>query len=119
MKWPWLLSWSVVCLDFLMASPTRLAARLAQSSVSLVSSGNSAPYNQANQIVGSSTAIGLLLSLVRNVIKQTDRSRRPTLRRLPLPLAYFGWLIVILLLSYCTLTQLVKGFYIRRFHEWL
>ena len=36
----------------------------------------------------------------------------------PLPLAYFGWLIVILL-SYCTLTQLVKSFYIRRFHEWL
>jgi P-type Mg2+ transporter len=36
----------------------------------------------------------------------------------PLPLSYFAWLAVILL-SYCTLTQVVKHFYIRRFHQWL
>jgi Mg2+-importing ATPase len=36
----------------------------------------------------------------------------------PLPLSYFGWLAGILL-SYCTLTQLVKRFYIARFHQWL
>lgn len=36
----------------------------------------------------------------------------------PLPLSYFAWLAVILL-SYCTLTQIVKRFYISRFHQWL
>jgi P-type Mg2+ transporter len=36
----------------------------------------------------------------------------------PLPMSYFPWLAGILL-SYCTLTQLVKRFYIRRFHQWL
>jgi Mg2+-importing ATPase len=36
----------------------------------------------------------------------------------PLPLAYFPWLVGILL-SYCVLTQLVKTFYIRRFGQWL
>jgi Mg2+-importing ATPase len=36
----------------------------------------------------------------------------------PLPSAYFLWLAGILL-SYCLLTQLVKGWYIRRYHVWL
>ncbi len=36
----------------------------------------------------------------------------------PLPMAYFGWLVVILL-SYCILTQLVKVLYIRYFKQWL
>jgi Mg2+-importing ATPase len=36
----------------------------------------------------------------------------------PLPDSYFPWLGGILL-SYCTLTQLMKEFYIRRFHQWL
>jgi len=36
----------------------------------------------------------------------------------PLPLAYFGWLLLTLL-CYCTLTQLVKFWYIRRFTQWL
>jgi P-type Mg2+ transporter len=36
----------------------------------------------------------------------------------PLPSAYFPWLVGILL-SYCVLTQLVKTFYIRRFGQWL
>jgi Mg2+-importing ATPase len=36
----------------------------------------------------------------------------------PLPAAYFPWLVGILL-SYCLLTQLVKGWYIRRYHAWL
>lgn len=35
-----------------------------------------------------------------------------------LPLAYFPWLAGILL-CYCTLTQIVKRFYISRFHQWL
>jgi len=35
-----------------------------------------------------------------------------------LPLTYFAWLAAILL-SYCTLTQIVKRFYIARFHQWL
>ena len=35
-----------------------------------------------------------------------------------LPLVYFGWLAVILL-GYCLLTQIIKGWYIRRFGEWL
>lgn len=35
-----------------------------------------------------------------------------------LPPAYFTWLAGILL-SYCTLTQIVKRFYIRRFQQWL
>jgi Mg2+-importing ATPase len=36
----------------------------------------------------------------------------------PLPLAYFPWLAGILL-SYCTLAQMVKTWYIRRFGTWL
>ncbi len=36
----------------------------------------------------------------------------------PLPLAYFPWLIGILL-AYALLTQVVKNWYIRRFGEWL
>jgi Mg2+-importing ATPase len=36
----------------------------------------------------------------------------------PLPLSYFGWLMLILF-SYCALTQLVKTVYIRHFHRWL
>ncbi|AKV04417.1 Mg(2+) transport ATPase, P-type [Labilithrix luteola] len=36
----------------------------------------------------------------------------------PLPLSYFPWLVAILL-SYCTLTQLVKTWYVRRFGSWL
>ncbi len=36
----------------------------------------------------------------------------------PLPLIYFPWLIGILL-SYCMLTQVVKGWYIKRFGKWL
>nr|WP_218653011.1 magnesium-translocating P-type ATPase [Paenibacillus sp. 79R4] len=35
-----------------------------------------------------------------------------------LPLVYFGWLAAILL-GYCLLTQIIKGWYIRRFGEWL
>jgi Mg2+-importing ATPase len=36
----------------------------------------------------------------------------------PLPLSYFGYLIVILF-AYCALTQVVKGWFIRRFGQWL
>ena len=36
----------------------------------------------------------------------------------PLPGSYFPWLGGILL-SYCLLTQLVKGWYIGRYHVWL
>lgn len=36
----------------------------------------------------------------------------------PLPLSYFPWLIGILL-SYCVLTQLIKTWYLRKFHRWL
>jgi Mg2+-importing ATPase len=36
----------------------------------------------------------------------------------PLPASYFGWLVAILL-AYSALTQLMKGWYIRRFGTWL
>lgn len=36
----------------------------------------------------------------------------------PLPLSYFPWLIG-MLLAYCMLTQLVKTWFIRKFHQWL
>lgn len=36
----------------------------------------------------------------------------------PLPLSYFPWLIGILL-SYCILTQLIKTWYLRKYHRWL
>ncbi len=36
----------------------------------------------------------------------------------PLPLAYFPWLIGILI-AYCLLTQVVKNWYIKKYHEWL
>jgi Mg2+-importing ATPase len=42
----------------------------------------------------------------------------PALHFSPLPLAYFGYLLVILL-AYCLLTQLMKLWYIRRFKQWL
>ncbi|GGB20960.1 magnesium-translocating P-type ATPase [Puia dinghuensis] len=40
------------------------------------------------------------------------------LKMTPLPLSYFPWLIGILL-TYCLLTQLVKNWFIRKFHTWL
>ena len=36
----------------------------------------------------------------------------------PMPLSYFPWLVGILL-CYCTLTQLVKNWYVKLFHRWL
>jgi Mg2+-importing ATPase len=36
----------------------------------------------------------------------------------PLPGAFFPWLAATLL-CYCVLTQIVKGWYIRRFRMWL
>ena len=36
----------------------------------------------------------------------------------PLPMSYFPWLTAILL-GYCTLTQIIKRIYIRRFAQWL
>jgi Mg2+-importing ATPase len=36
----------------------------------------------------------------------------------PLPMIYFPWLIGILV-TYCFLTQLVKGWFIKKFHQWL
>ncbi len=40
------------------------------------------------------------------------------LHMVPLPLSYFPWLIGILL-SYCILTQLIKSWFIEKFHQWL
>lgn len=37
---------------------------------------------------------------------------------IPLPGSYFIWLVLILL-SYCTLTQFIKVLYIKHFHSWL
>lgn len=42
----------------------------------------------------------------------------PQLGLVPLPLSYYLWLFGIVL-SYCTLTQIVKNWYIRKFHQWL
>lgn len=42
----------------------------------------------------------------------------PALKLTPLPLGYFPWLIGILL-SYCILTQLIKNWFINKFHQWL
>jgi Mg2+-importing ATPase len=36
----------------------------------------------------------------------------------PLPLSYFPWLILILF-TYCLLTQMVKNWFINKFHQWL
>jgi Mg2+-importing ATPase len=41
-----------------------------------------------------------------------------TLKMQPLPLSYFPWLVVILF-GYCMLTQFIKNWYIKRFHQWL
>ncbi|MBO9619575.1 MAG: magnesium-translocating P-type ATPase [Niabella sp.] len=40
------------------------------------------------------------------------------LKMQPLPWQYFPWLIIILT-CYCLLTQLVKNWYIKKFHQWL
>ncbi|TDX01632.1 magnesium-translocating P-type ATPase [Dinghuibacter silviterrae] len=42
----------------------------------------------------------------------------PALKMTPLPLAFFPWLLGILL-AYCLLTQAVKTWFIRTFHQWL
>ncbi|MFG2389728.1 magnesium-translocating P-type ATPase [Streptomyces lavendulae] len=42
----------------------------------------------------------------------------PSLGFVALPASYFPWLVVVLL-AYCTLTQLVKTWYIRTFKTWL
>jgi Mg2+-importing ATPase len=42
----------------------------------------------------------------------------PALQMVPLPGGYFPWLIAILL-TYCLLTQLVKVWFIQKFHRWL
>ncbi|MGW5938167.1 magnesium-translocating P-type ATPase [Streptomyces celluloflavus] len=42
----------------------------------------------------------------------------PALSMEPLPMSYFPWLIGTLL-AYCALTQVVKTWYIRRYHSWL
>ena len=36
----------------------------------------------------------------------------------PMPFSFFPWLIGILL-GYCMLTQVIKGWFIRKFHQWL
>ncbi|MGW2483562.1 magnesium-translocating P-type ATPase [Streptomyces sp. NPDC001571] len=41
-----------------------------------------------------------------------------TIGFVPVPMGYFPWLVGVLL-AYCTLTQLVKGWYIRRYNSWL
>ncbi len=41
-----------------------------------------------------------------------------TLKLQPLPFSYFPWLILILT-SYCLLTQFVKTWYIKKFNQWL
>ncbi len=40
------------------------------------------------------------------------------LKMVPLPLAYFPWLVGILL-TYCLLTQVIKTWFIRKFDQWL
>ena len=45
-------------------------------------------------------------------------SLAPTLKMQPLPLAYFPWLIGILI-AYCLLTQYVKNWFIKKFNSWL
>lgn len=41
-----------------------------------------------------------------------------SLKLQPLPFIYFPWLIGILI-SYCLLTQMIKNWYIKKFHQWL
>ncbi|MCD8041485.1 MAG: magnesium-translocating P-type ATPase [Tannerellaceae bacterium] len=41
-----------------------------------------------------------------------------TLGFVPLPLSYFPWLILILV-SYCIMTQFIKNWYIKKFNRWL
>jgi len=36
----------------------------------------------------------------------------------PMPFMFFPWLLAILV-AYCFLTQLVKGWFINKFHQWL
>jgi Mg2+-importing ATPase len=58
---------------------------------------------------GAIIAVGMLLPFV---------SLGGKLGLVPLPAIYFAWLAVILA-SYSVLTQIVKGWYIRRFGSWL
>ncbi|MCD8178024.1 MAG: magnesium-translocating P-type ATPase [Tannerellaceae bacterium] len=41
-----------------------------------------------------------------------------TLGFVPLPLSYFPWLVLILV-SYCIMTQFIKNWYIKKFNRWL
>lgn len=40
------------------------------------------------------------------------------LKMQPLPISFFPWLVAILL-AYCLLTQMVKNWFIKKFHQWL
>lgn len=62
------------------------------------------------------TGLSLLVMSVGILIPFTPLGQSVGLT--PLPLAYFPWLLGILV-SYCVLTQVVKGWYIKRFVKWL
>lgn len=62
------------------------------------------------------TAVTSLIMVIALIIPFTPIA--PLLKMQPLPFAFFPWLIGILV-SYCLLTQLVKNWYIRHYHDWL
>lgn len=61
-------------------------------------------------------SLTLLISAIGILIPYTPFGA--SIGLLPLPASYYPWLIVTLL-GYCTLTQLVKQWYIKRFTRWL
>lgn len=62
------------------------------------------------------TAVTSLILLVSIIIPFTPIAK--PLKMTALPLAYFPWLIGIII-AYCLLTQLVKNIYIKKYKEWL
>ncbi|HVS90441.1 MAG TPA: magnesium-translocating P-type ATPase [Mucilaginibacter sp.] len=62
--------------------------------------------------------VALTTAIIAVGIALPFTSFAPALKMQPLPLAFFPWLIGILL-TYCVLTQLIKNWFIKKFRQWL
>lgn len=60
----------------------------------------------------------LIITIINVQLTIVNLKRKSRNSIVPLPLSYFPWLIGILI-AYSFLTQIVKGWYIRKFNDWL
>lgn len=89
-----------------LVSQTLIVHMIRTKKIPFIQSWASAPVVAATTLV---MALGILISFTPIA---------PILSMVPLPFAYFPWLIG-LLVAYSLLTQLVKNWYIKKFDDWL